>query len=100
VRVERIVLEHHRDVAITRGELVDPLAADQELTLGDVLQSGDHPERRGLPAARRTDENHELAVLDVEIHVLDGLRAVAVPLGYVLQLNFGHGEVLPTVANS
>ena len=83
VRVQRVVLEDHRDVAVLRRALVDDLVADAQLALGDVLEPGDHPQRRRLPAARRADEDHELAVGDVEVEVLDGLEAVAVALGDV-----------------
>ena len=90
VRIQRVVLEDHRDVAIARRQVVDDLVADQQLTLRDVLQAGDHPQRGRLAAARRADEDHELAVLDVEVHVLDGLGAVGVALGDVVQLDVGH----------
>jgi hypothetical protein len=90
VRVQRVVLEDHRDVAIARGALVDPLAADGQLALGDVLEARDHPQRGRLPAARRPDEDHELPVLDVEVELLDGLGAVGVALGDVAKLDVGH----------
>ena len=80
VRVERVVLEHHRDVAVLRRLVVDDLAADLQLAVGDVLEPGDHPQRGRLPAAGRADEDHELAVGDVEVDVLDGLEAVGVAL--------------------
>ena len=47
------------------------LAVDQDLPAGDVLQPGDQAQQRGLAAAGRADEDHELAVLDVEIGILD-----------------------------
>ena len=81
VRVERVVLEDHRDVAVLGRVLVDDVAADLQLALGDVLEPGDHPQRGRLPAARRPDEDHELAVGDLEVHVLDGLVAVGEALG-------------------
>ncbi len=34
---------------------------------GRVLEAGDQPQQRGLAAARRPDEDDELAVLDLEI---------------------------------
>ena len=90
VRVQRVVLEDHRDVAIARRELVDALAADDQLAVGDVLQAGDHPQRRRLPAAGRTDEDHELAIADFEVHVLDGLEPVRIALPHVLKPDLGH----------
>ena len=66
--------------------VVDDLAADLQLAVGDVLEPGDHPQRGRLPAARRADEDHELAVGDLEVQVLDGLEAVVVALGDVVEL--------------
>ena len=53
MRIQRVVLEHHRDIPIARRQIVHPLAADDQITIGDVLQPRDHPQRRRLPAARR-----------------------------------------------
>jgi hypothetical protein len=92
VRIERVVLEDHRDVAVAGREVVDDAVADQQLALGDVLQPRDHPQRGRLPAARRADEDHELAVLDLEVHVLDGLGAVRVALRDVVELDVGHWD--------
>ena len=66
VRIERVVLEHHRDVAVLGRLVVDDLVADAQLALADVLEPGDHPQRGRLPAPRRADEDDELAVLDLE----------------------------------
>jgi hypothetical protein len=37
VRVERVVLEDHRDVSLLRGDVVDNLPVDHELAVADVL---------------------------------------------------------------
>ena len=85
VRVERVVLEDHGDVAVLGRAVVDHVAADLQLAAGDVLEPGDHPQRRRLAAARRPDEDHELAVGDVEVHLLDGFVAVVEDLADVIQ---------------
>ena len=61
------------------------LLADPDLALGDLLEPGDHPQRRRLAAARGPDEDHELAVGDLEIELVDGARAVAVDLADALE---------------
>ena len=61
VRVERVVLEHHRHVAAARRELGDLAVADPDRSARHGLQPGDHPQQRRLPAAGRPDEDHELA---------------------------------------
>ena len=42
------------------------LAADPDLAVGDVEQTGDGVEQRRLAAARGTEQDDELALLDVE----------------------------------
>ena len=44
------------------GTCVDRLAVDQHIAGGRVLQAGDDAQQRGLAAARRPDEDDELAV--------------------------------------
>ena len=69
VRIERVVLEHHRDVAVLGRLVVHHVVADPQLALGDVLEPGDHAQGGGLAAAGGADEDHELAVLDLQAHV-------------------------------
>ena len=73
VRVERVGLEHHREAALGRRDLVHRLAVDEDLAAGDLLEPGDHPQQRRLAAARRADEDDELAVLDVKVDAVDDL---------------------------
>jgi hypothetical protein len=46
VRVERVVLEHHGHVAVLWWHVVDHLAVDRDLAGADLLEPGDHPQRR------------------------------------------------------
>ena len=91
VRVERVALEDHRDVAILGRHVVDDAIADAEGAAGDLLEAGDHPQAGRLAAARRPDEDHELAVTDLEIKVLDGVK-IAVHLVDVFERHGRHGE--------
>jgi predicted dehydrogenase len=93
LRVQRVVLEDHRDVAVLGGTVVDDLAADPQRALGDVLESCGHPQGRRLPAAGRAHEDHELAVGDLQVHASDGLEAVGIPLDHPIELDIGHGGV-------
>jgi hypothetical protein len=76
VRVERVVLEHHRDVPVLRRHVVDQLIADVDLARSGFLETGDHPQSRGLAAARGADQHDELAVVDVEVDAGDRGGAV------------------------
>ena len=94
VRVQRVALEDHRDVAVARGLLVDDLAADPQLAGRDVLEPRDHVQRGRLPAARRPDEDHELPVADLQVEALDGGVAVRVRLDDVVENDVSHSRLL------
>ena len=90
VRVERVVLEHHGDIALARRQPVDDLRGDADLTLAHMLEACDHPQRRRLAAAGWPDEHHELAVGDLQREVLHGDRAVREDLSDVFKRDLGH----------
>jgi hypothetical protein len=90
VGVQGVILEHHGDVAVLGGHVVDHPAADADLALGDVLQPGHHPQRCGLAGARRADQDHEAVVGDVQGQIVDGRRCARVDLGDVVQFDARH----------
>ncbi len=79
VREQGVVLEDRVDVAPVRRDAGDRLAGEEDLALGRLLEAGDHPQRRGLAAARRAEERVELAAGDPQVHPVDG-GDVAEPL--------------------
>ena len=90
VRVERVVLEDHGDVAVLRRKVVHHLAVDLHVPVRDRLEARDHAESRCLPAPGRADEDDELACTDLEIELGDGFRAVGVDLRETLEDDLGH----------
>ena len=90
VRIERVVLEHHRDVAVDGVEIVDDGVTDEDLARGGLLEARDHPQRGRLAAPGRADEDHELAVLDPQAQVVDCDRAVREALGDAAELDRRH----------
>src|SRR5688500_3929423 len=72
VGIQGIILEYHRDVAIARGHVVDNPVPDPDGAGRGRLQSRDHPQGGGLPAAGGTDQHQELALADLEIDAVDG----------------------------
>ncbi len=74
VRVQRVGLEHHGQPAFCRGDCIDPLAVDHHLSAGNLFEPGDHAQKRRLPASRRTNEDNELAVHDLEVHAVNHLK--------------------------
>ena len=89
VRVERVVLEHHRDVALLRRHVVDDTVADADRALGYRFEPGDHPQRGGLAAARRADQDDELLVVDVEVERLHRDGAVRIDLPDIVENDLG-----------
>ena len=96
VRVERVVLEDHRDVAVARREVRHFPVADEERPGGDLLEPGHHPQKRRFPAARRPDEHHELAGGDLEIDVIHRMDVSRVDLVDALEPDRAHQQSPPT----
>ena len=84
VRIERVGLEHHGDVAVFGRDVIHRPIADEDGAFADVLQAGQHAQAGGLATARRTDEDQEFLVGDLQVQVADG-RHIAVPLHHVLK---------------
>ena len=89
VRVERVVLEHHRDVPVLGLERVDDRVADGDLAGGDRLEPRDHAQQRRLAAARGADDDDELAVGDLRVDAVDHLE-LRVALADVSEFDFRH----------
>jgi hypothetical protein len=84
-RVQGEVLEDHRHVPCGRREIVGVRAVEQQPSLVDLLQSGDHPQHGGLAAAGRTEQHEELAGLDVQGQPVHHAVAPGVALAHVVQ---------------
>ncbi len=91
MRVQSVVLEHHGHVTVLRRELVDDLRTDRDGAGRDLFETGDHPKGGGLAAARRTDQDHELTIDDLQIEIRDRLGTVVEDLGDAIECDLGHG---------
>src|SRR6185312_4766474 len=80
VREQRVVLEDGVDVALVGRQPRDVGAGELDEARRRLLEAADHAQGRRLAAARWPEEAEELALLDVEIDVVDGVR-VAIHLG-------------------
>ena len=76
VGVQSVALEHHGDITILRGNVVDQTAADVHFALGDLLQTGDHAQGGGLAAAGGSNQHDEFLVLNVQVEVVNGQNAL------------------------
>jgi len=90
VRIERVVLKDHRDVAVRQFEVRHVHVADRDRAFRDLLEAGDHPPERRLPATRRTDEHHELPVGDCQRDVVSSDDAAGERLRHVVELDGSH----------
>jgi hypothetical protein len=89
-------------VALLEPELVQRLSEQQDLALDRREQAGEAAEQGRLAAARATEQDHDLATLDLEIDALENRLAV-VPDGDVAtdDERLAHEcSTVPTVANS
>ena len=86
VRKQRVVLEHHADVALVGlARAPDRVPSSSIAPLGRTLEAGDHHQRRGLAGAARAEEGDELAALDVDRNIVDGIGLAVIRLDDVAQ---------------
>jgi len=71
VRIERVVLEDHGDVAVLGGQIGHVAVADPDVADVDLFEAREHPQRGGLAAAGGADEDEELAIRDVDVELVD-----------------------------
>src|SRR5258707_14433774 len=69
--------------------------ADEDLPLRHVLEAGDHPKKRRLPAARWADEHHELTVPYGHAHGIHSRHAVRKDLGRRIEADAAHAPHRP-----
>ena len=93
VGIERVGLEHHRDVALRRMQIVDRLAVDADLAGADRLEARDGVEQRRLAAARRADQHEEAALVERQIDALEDFER-AEALAQPADFEEGHGFIL------
>src|SRR5579883_2675582 len=99
VRIERIVLEHHRNVAPRRRHAIDALGADEDLARGDRLQARDDAQQCRLAAAGGADEHDELVIGNLQIEIADH-GVVAVTLDEVADRDRRHRKLNPAPARA
>ncbi len=88
MRKKRVVLKHDADLAPIRGNVGDALPFDGDLTAFRNQKSGDKVEQRGLPAAGRTEQRHQLAAAHKQRYGVEG-GDLAESLGHARELDGG-----------
>ena len=71
MRIQRVILEHHRDVTLFGLHLIHDGATDPDLARADFFEPGDHPQKRTFTAARWTNQYRKFAIGDLNIHASD-----------------------------
>ena len=90
MRIQRIILEHHRNIAVLRGDVIHQLVTDVHLPLRDLLQTRDHAQHRRLATPRRTHKNQELAVSDGQCDLTNRTSSIRVDLPNILKFDLCH----------
>jgi len=94
VRIERVVPEHHGDVALFGRHVIDHALANADLAGSDIFEPRDHAQQRRLAASRWAHQHHELAVADEDADAVDDLHC-AKSLPHVADRDWRHSVLLP-----
>ncbi len=86
VRIERIGLKHHGDIAILWRHVIDDTVADPDLAGRNLLKPRYHPQKRGLATAGRADEDHEFSVGNRKVDSREHIH------GAIVFLDIGDGN--------
>src|SRR5262249_51887466 len=76
MRVKRIGLEDHREIPLAWRDAVDVSTVDDDVTMRQRFQTGDHPQEGRLSAARCAHQRDKLSVRDGEVDPVQDLGAV------------------------
>ena len=90
VPVQRIVLENHGHIPVLCGRLGDIPSVQQQMSRGNILQPGHHPQGGALSASGGAYQHNQLAVLHVHVEVENGLHLVVIDFIQVLQFQLSH----------
>ena len=78
MRVKRVVLEDHRDIARFSGDIIHADPVNDQLTGADLLQPGNHAQGRGFTTSRWTNEHNEFFVFYFEVEIFNHMDLVIV----------------------
>src|SRR5690554_876631 len=95
VGVEGVILEYHGDIALSRFQMVHLLSVDQDLTVGDGFQTGDHSHEGRFSAARRPDNDDELAIGHVGLQTMNDGHAARVGFPDLFEAQGCHNFLCP-----
>ena len=91
VRVQGVILEHHRDVAIFRLQSIHDASVDRDLSTADLFQAGEHAQGGRLAAAGGAHQNGERAVGEDDVDIVDD-DGRAVLLAHLVEPHLCHDD--------
>ena len=83
MRIQCIVLEDHRDIAVLRGNIIDQFPVNVEFAAGNFFETCHHTQGRRLSASGRSDQHDKLLIIDMEVKVMHCRNLVVVHLLHV-----------------
>jgi hypothetical protein len=91
MRIKRVLLEHHRHVALRRRQAGHRLAADRDVSAITRIKPRDHPQCRGLARPGGAQQHHEGSVRHGQGYLIQrDVAAIAFADG--VERNFSHGS--------
>ena len=90
--IQRVVLEHHRDVAVFGGHIVHHALADQDSPIAGLFQPCDHAQSGGLATSGRPNEDHELFIGNLQIDLVHRSHFIEA-FAKLLECHTGHKTV-------
>lgn len=94
IRIKRIGLENHRNIALGRMQPGNRLSIDGDIPGRDWFEPGDSVQQCRLSAARRANEDEKTTLIDLDIDILQN-RNVAIGLIEVGYFQKRHLQLIP-----
>ena len=93
MRVKRVALEHHRDVASGRRYTADGPASNPDFSAGGSVKTSKESEQGAFAATRGADQHQEFTILDCQIQLTNHFNGIPTAACWV-----GLAEVFETDA--
>lgn len=84
MRIQRVALENHRNIAVLRRNVIDAALADIHITVRDLLKTCNHTQRSRFTAAGRADQHDKFLVRDFKIKFRHYFNAAGIYLSNIL----------------
>ena len=91
MREQRQRLEYHAGRPLVGRQIVDALAAQQDVAAARRLHAGQHAQHRRLATAGRADDGEELTLVEIQVYVVHRSQG-AKGLGQAAQLQYRYAS--------